>query len=118
MPQPTIDLTEVANGVTAILNARVHGAQLASAQAEAQREAEAQQQIAKATENARLEKIQLQTLYTQKCARIREIKAGIESRVRLREHTLPDEIATLSGQLNMLLAELPAMQSRYPFLKG
>src|SRR5260370_2284149 len=114
MPTPTIDFKEVADGVTAILNARAHEAQLAQRDAErlaneqAQRESDAARahQIA----NIRAEFARLCTLQV-------SLTAEIETKSET-QPALSRELPILGAQLSALLAQLGRMREQHPFLKG
>jgi hypothetical protein len=114
MSTRTIDFNEIADGVTAVLNARAHGAQCAQHEAEALRAAEAQRQDeaarAQQTANVRAD-------FARLCDRERSLKAEIDTKFATLQ-PIQRDLSVLGAQHSHLLAERARMQQQYPFLKG
>lgn len=114
MPTPTIDLNQIADGVTAVLNARAHEARAQQRDAErlateqAQREAERAARAQRATVCAEFERLSAlqQSLKTE----LETKRANLEKIIR--------ELPVLGERFSALLGELGRMQARYDFLKG
>ncbi len=114
MSTRTIDFNEIADGVTAVLNERAHGAQRAQHEAEALRAAEAQRQ----DEAARGQQIAaIRGEFARLCVLQESLKAEIDTK-RETQTTLARELPVLGAQLSALLAQLGRMREQHPFLKG
>jgi chromosome condensin MukBEF ATPase and DNA-binding subunit MukB len=113
MSSPQIDFNEIADGVTAVLNERAHGAQRAQHEAEALRAAEARRQ----DEAARAQQIaSVRADFARLCDRERSLKAEIDTKFAALQ-PLQRELSVLGAQHSHLLAERARMQRQYPFLK-
>jgi Fic family protein len=114
MSQPTIDFNEIADGVTAVLNARAHEAQLAQREADRTATMRAQQESELA---ARAQHVAICAEFTRLSALEHSLKTEIETK-RATLGTITRELPVLGAQHNALLSELQKMRQRYTFLKG
>jgi chromosome condensin MukBEF ATPase and DNA-binding subunit MukB len=114
MSNPTIDFDQIADGVTAVLERRAHGAQAAQREAEALRVADAQRQA----EAVRAQQIaNIRGEFVRLCDRERSLKVEIDTK-RLSLESLQREISTLGVLHSHVLTERARMQQQHPFLKG
>ena len=114
MSNPAIDFDQIADGVTAVLNERAHGAQRAQHEAEALRAAEAQRQ----DEAARGQQIAaIRGEFAHLCDREQSLKMEIDTKFGTLQ-PLQRELSVMGAQHSHLLAERARMQQQYPFLKG
>ena len=113
MSNPTIDFDQIADGVTAVLDARAHGAQRARLEAESQRVAEAQ----RADEAARAQQIvAVRENFARLCDREQTLKAEIDTKLATIQ-SVQRELPALGALHSHLLAERARMQQQHPFLK-
>jgi len=117
MPQPTIDFNEIADGVTAVLNERAHGAQRAQREAEALRVAEAQRadEAAKEAQKREIEN-QWSAINTRLSDVIARRAASIETGSLHR--IAPELWPTLESEYTNIMRERSNLQARFPWLKG
>jgi chromosome segregation ATPase len=114
MSNPTIDFDQIADGVTAVLNACAHGAQRVQLEAEAQRVAEAQRE----SEAARAQQIaNIRGEFTRISAMEKAVKAEIDQKFG-QYQPLAHDLSRLSAEHNQLLSQLARMREQHPFLKG
>ena len=109
MSQPTIDFNEIADGVTAILDARVHGAQLA------QREADrlADEQAQRESEQAKQAQTQREAQRAATISRLEAEQRNCHDRLLVLDdemRTLPRQMQAERDRLNHLLHELARLR--------
>jgi len=114
MSNPAIDFNEIADGVTAILNARAHGAQVA------QREADRESTIRTQRESDAARAAQIANIrgeFARLSATEKAVKAEIDQKFG-QYQPLAHDLSRLSAEHNTLLSQLAWMCEQHPFLKG